>query len=152
MKKTPYMQRLEESLRSSKFVAGGFLGSDNRDLSEIIDRDMAVVSGKGYTVHELSERMAEITEQAKVGLGTWVQIDEKQQARVEEAKGLIICPWPHPARFDKRVTILQNTEDGREIVWSDLSIHLIAEHGFFEGKGTSFRIEPSYLIEMLFGG
>ena len=28
--------------------------------------------------------------------------------------------------------------------------HLIDKHGFFEGKGCAFRIEPARLIDMLF--
>jgi hypothetical protein len=31
-----------------------------------------------------------------------------------------------------------------------LNIHLIKEHGFFEGKGSPFRIEPSVLTKMIF--
>jgi hypothetical protein len=34
--------------------------------------------------------------------------------------------------------------------WSDLNIHLIAKHGFFEGKGSAFRIEPKELISTIF--
>jgi hypothetical protein len=62
----------------------------------------------------------------------------------------LVCPWPHPARFAKRVTTIRTAKTGRTIKWSDLNIHLIAEHGFFEGKGSTFRIEPGELIKVIF--
>jgi hypothetical protein len=150
MKQSPQMRKLEEMLRSSKLVAGGFLGPDNRGVMEIIDADNAEVSILGQSVDQLAARMLEITKTATKGLGTWVDIDEKRRAKVLEAKGFVICPWPHPAKFEKRVTTLQRLDLGKEIFWSDLSIHLIAAHGFFEGKGAAFRLEPVELIEMIF--
>ena len=150
MKQSPDIQKLEEMLRSSKLVAGGFMGPDNRGVMEIIDADMAEVSILGRSVDKIAARMLEITKAATKGLGTWVDIDEKRRAKVDEARGFVICPWPHPASFDKRVTTLERTDTGRHIVWSDLSIHLIAEHGFFEGKGAAFRLEPAELIKMIF--
>jgi len=150
MKKSPDIQKLEEMLRSSKLVAGGFMGPDPRGVMEIIDADMAEVSILGQSVNQIAARMLEITKAATKGLGTWVDIDEKRMAKVDEARGFVICPWPHPARFDKRVTTLKMLDSGKEILWSDLSIHLIAEHGFFEGKDAAFRLEPAELIEMIF--
>ena len=150
MKQSPEIQKLEETLRSSKLVAGGFLDPDPRGVMEIIDADNAEVSILGQSVDRLAARMLQITKAATKGLGTWVDIDEKRRAKVDEAKGFIICPWPHPARFAKRVTTLQRLDLDRQIFWSDLSIHLIAEHGFFEGKGAAFRLEPAELIKMIF--
>jgi hypothetical protein len=37
------------------------------------------------------------------------------------------------------------------IRWSDLSLHFIEAHGFFQGKGSPFRLEPRGLVEALFG-
>jgi hypothetical protein len=31
-----------------------------------------------------------------------------------------------------------------------LNIHLVEEHGFFEGRGAFFRIEPEELIRVIF--
>ena len=53
-------------------------------------------------------------------------------------------------RFAKRVTTIKLTESGEAISWSDLNIHLIEEHGFFEGKGSAFRIEPGELVRVIF--
>jgi hypothetical protein len=150
MKESPQMQKLEAVLRSSKLVAGGFMGTDTRSLSEIIEADVSQLSRLDFTAKQIAARMQEITNIAKAALGNWVDLDDKRRARVDEAKGIIVCPWPHPGRFAKRVTTIECTESGESIHWSDLNIHLIAEHGFFEGKGSNFRIEPDTLVKNIF--
>jgi hypothetical protein len=150
MKKSPQTRKLEQILRSSKLVAGGFMGDDFRSLTEVIDADGFLVSKLGYTMEQIAARMQEITDTAKTGLGNWVKVDDKLQAVVEEAKGSLTCPWPHPGRYLKRVTTVERRNSGETVRWSDLNIHLIAKHGFFEGRGAAFRIEPEKLIHVIF--
>ena len=149
MKEPPQTKKLEAVLRSSKLVAGGFMGDDPRSVSEIIDADMLELSMSGYTAEQLGSRMREITNAAIAGLENWVKIDEHREAKVDEAKGRLVCPWPHPGRFAKRVTTVRLIDSGETIKWSDLNIHLIEKHGFFEGKGSSFRIEPKKLADII---
>jgi hypothetical protein len=150
MKESPQAKKLEEILRSSKLVSGGFMGDDPRSLSEIIDTDITKLSRLGYTAEQVGSRMQEITSIAITGLGNWVKIDDYREAKVDEAKGTLPCPWPHPGRFAKRVTTLKLVESGKTVFWSDLNIHLIAGHGFFEGYGSAFRIEPAKLASIIF--
>jgi hypothetical protein len=151
MKKTPRMQQLEEMLHSSQIVAGGFYGDDRRSLDEIIDHDTAEVTALGLTIGQVAERMREITRQATAGLGMWVDLSDGKRAVIDEAKGSLICPWPDDEfTCRKRVTTLEDPATGHSVLWTDLSIHLIDQHGFFEGKGSAFRIEPDHLIRMLF--
>ena len=131
-------------------VAGGFMGCDSRSVDEIIDADVFEVAKFGYTTQQLSARMQKITDAAKRGLGIWVEVDARHQAKVEEARGSIACPWPHLRRFVKRVTTVKHPDSGQTICWTDLNIHLIAEHGFFEGRGSVFRIEPGQLAKIIF--
>lgn len=150
MKESPQDKKLEDILRSSKIVAGGFLGHDKRGVQAIIDSDRGTLSKSGYTAEQVSDRMRQISGMAISGLGTWVEIDKQLRAKVDEAKGSQPCPWPHPGRSAKRVTTVKNIESGESIMWSDLNIHLIGEHCFFEGRGSHFRIEPESLIEVIF--
>jgi hypothetical protein len=150
MKESPQSNRLEQILRSSEMAAGGFMGCDSRCVAEIIDADAFEVSKSGYTTRQLSARMQEITDAAISGLGTWVEVDNHHQAMVQEARGSIACPWPHFRRYIKRVTTVKNLDSGQTIHWTDLNIHLIAEHGFFEGRGAAFRIEPGKLAKVIF--
>jgi len=150
MKESPQAIKLDRMLRSSKLVAGGFMGDDARSAAEVIDADVAELSKLAFTTEQLASRMQEITDRAKGGLGTWVTIDDKRQAMAEEAKGPAICPWPHPGRYVKSVTTIERLDSGEAIRWSDLNIHLIADHSFFEGQGSAFRIAPAILIDGIF--
>ncbi|MBW8015409.1 MAG: hypothetical protein FVQ82_04420 [Planctomycetes bacterium] len=150
MKKTPEMEKLDNFLRSSRIVAGGFMGEDIRDVDEVIVADTRSVERLGYSLEQVAARMHEITHIAKEGLGVCVDVGAGLKGCVDEAKGRIVCPWPHPASFDKRLTTVTDVESGKEITWSDLHIHLIEEHGFFEGIGSAMRIEPVKLITIIF--
>jgi hypothetical protein len=149
MKESPRMQRLDDVLRSSRLVAGGFMGSDTRSADEIINDDAVRMAGLAVTTDEIASRMRQITKKARGGLGTWVRIDNNLRAMVHDAKGRLTCPWPHPGEFDKTVTTVGRIDSPDAIRWADLNIHMIAEHGFFEGRGSPFRIEPDKLIRII---
>ena len=150
MKQSPDMQKLEEILRSSTLVADGFMGSDPRSVTEVIETDAGELFKLGVSPEQLGARMTEITEKAGKALGTWARIDDVREAMIDEARGRMVCPWPHEARFRKQVTTVRRTDSGETIQWSDLNVHLIAAHGFFEGKGSTFRIDPAALVRVIF--
>jgi hypothetical protein len=150
MKQSPHNRKLEHVLRSSKIVAGGFLGHDKRPLQEIIDTDLAALERLGYTPEQVARRMQQLTDAAVTGLGTEVVVEDNIVVYCEEWKGPIICPWPHGGRFVKRITTVRRTDTGRSLSWTDLNIHMIAQHQFFEGKGSTFRMESKELIEIIF--
>jgi hypothetical protein len=150
MKESPQDRKLEGLLRSSRLAAGGFMGHDNRSVSEVIDADAAELSKLGLTKEQVAEQMQEITQVAISGLGSWVQVGDDLEGKVDEAKGWLICPWPHKGKLAKRITIVKVIKTGEIIRWSDLNIHLISEHGFFEGKGSDFRIEPREIVRIIF--
>ena len=150
MKESPQTKKLDQVLRSSKLAAGGFMGADPRSVAEVVDADISELSRLGHTAEQVASKMQSITDTAKAGLGTWVQIDDNRRAAVAEARGFAICPWPHSGRYVKRVTTVERLDSAETIRWSDLNTHLIAEHGFFEGKGSSFRVEPAKLVAVIF--
>lgn len=146
MKQSPDNQKLEQILRSSKLVADGFMGTETRSFWEVIDADSAELARLGFTNEQLAERMRQITKLAIKGLGTWVRIDDNKEASVQEAKGSLVCPWPHPGRYAKRITTVRDVRSGECVSWSDLNTHLIGQHGFFGGRGSMFRIEPGQIV------
>ena len=151
MKQSPRDKKLEEMLRSTRLVAGGFMGADPRHPIEIIEQDTAALENLGVTTGQLAQRMRELTELAKPRLGTW--IDDafgKIRIKSEDFKGTLVCPWPHPGFYEKRITTVEHLQTHQQIIWTDLNIHMIEEHGFFEGKGAFFRIEPKEIVSILF--
>ena len=150
MEEAPQDKKLDDILRSSRLAAGGFMGEDRRSVYELIDADARVLADLDVTKEQIAARMRHITDIAKSGLGTWVPVEKNLNAKVDEARGSLICPWPHPGTFPKRMTTVRVMETDISIRWSDLNIHLIGEHGFFEGKGSDFRIEPKELVRLIF--
>lgn len=150
MKRSPEMKRLEEVLRSSKLAAGGFLGSDSRPLEEILEADAAEVERLGTTAREIAARMKKLSDAAKRGLGTEIRVGDAIEVAISDTRGLIVCPWPHAVRRAKIVTRLRRLDTGQTLVWSDLCIHLIGAHGFFQGRGSPFRLEPEELVQSIF--
>jgi len=149
MKKTPQDKELEALLRASNISACGFLGTDTRELWEIIQEDMHDVRAMGQTARAIAGRMKELTATGQRGLGEWVAAGEHLQVQCDDSRGIIPCPWPHHVRCLKRTTTAKN-DTGEIVRWSDLNVHLIEAHGFFEGKGALFRLEPKKLIALLF--
>jgi hypothetical protein len=149
LRQPDHVRELEALLRSGKLVLGGFMGWDDRELYELIEEDLRAVWGKGHTVAELAARMAELTKTGIAGLGNPVE-SGGFQITVEENKGLNVCPWNCQDHLSKRVTTINRTKDGKSLRWADLGIHMILRHGFFEGQGSLYRLEPIELIEMIF--
>jgi hypothetical protein len=147
---SPQDKNLEQTLRSGKLTAGGFLGADSRSVDEVIAEDAATLIKLGYSVAQVAARMQELRNLARPTLGNWVRVNDTLQVKSEDYKGLIGCPWPHSGQFEKRITAAQRLDTGQSASWSDLNIHLIKEHGFFEGRGAFFRIEPEELIRVIF--
>jgi hypothetical protein len=82
-----------------------------------------------------------------VFVGDRYEVEQKMYLGVQE------CPWGArtgslcgAARRDWRI---RNTVRDLELTGSDLIVHLIGEHGFFEGPASPYRTDPRALAELL---
>lgn len=152
MKEPPGDKRLEDVLRSSQMVAGGFMGTDPRHPLEVIEEDGDELAKMKVSIHALARRMHELTDLAIPRLGNWIDDPSgRLQVKTDDYYGSLVCPWPHPGKYQKRITTARHKKTGRTVSWTDLNIHMIEEHSFFEGKGAFFRIEPVEIAAILFG-
>lgn len=143
MKKTEEDKRLVDRLKPSKFSAEGFLGSDFRDAEEIIAEDLRILERSGTTAEELAQALRDIHDLAKAGFGNMVVVGKHLTAVFIEVRGHVPSPFPGDGSFEKGETVLTNTRSKEEIRLSDLSLHLIATRGFFQGLGSPYRIDPA---------
>ncbi len=146
MKQAPDWSVVQERMRPGRLTRDGMLGNDARPPAEIIDADAAALARAGVTCREIAERLHRITELARKALGNPVEIAPALEAWMEEGMGRMSCPFGDPGRWPKAVTYLRHRPTGRLLQWSDLGIHMIEEHGFFEGKGSAFRIQPEEIM------
>ena len=141
MKENPIDSKVRQDMQER------FLGSDTRLIAQIIESDEAELRAAGLGADELARAMRRLTEKGMESLGDEVQADGFL-VRVEEYMGQIGCPFKHAVREAKRNTTAIDPR-GRVMTWTDMSIHLIERHGFFQGEGSDYRLEPLELAEFL---
>ncbi len=142
MRQPPELRNIQARMTPGLITRDGFLGSDRRPLAQILDEDANTVTELGLTHRRIADRMDYFTEAGRKGLGTTVTVDDYFEVRVETVRGQLPCPWGHKGLFPKRNVFLLNLQTGDELLWTGLSVHLIGEHGFYEGKHSTFRIDP----------
>jgi|WetSurMetagenome_2_1015567.scaffolds.fasta_scaffold244285_2 hypothetical protein len=140
---------LRANLLPGAISAGGFLGADPRSLAEIIAADAQTVANCGTSDVAIAARLRQLTAAGEAGLGRPVLVDGHLEVTVSDTRGLIACPFADGRGEHKRLTSVVDCRTGRSLGWSDLNIHLIECHGFYEGKGAAFRVEPLALAEIL---
>jgi hypothetical protein len=149
VKQSPILDRVEQEMR--KIGMGTFLGKDTRRLSEILDDDKNTMSSLGLTHHEIASRLEKIAVTAKKNLGDYISVGDRYEVMMEVHRGMIPCPWMHPGGlFYKSYMELHDRITVETVILSDLSIHLIRDHGFYQGKGSPFRLEPKLMKRILF--
>lgn len=149
MKQTPYDKQLAANLARGALCRGGFLGTDHRDVREIIAVDSAAVNRLGLTHERIADRLGDILERAMGRYGNPADVGDGLTAVYREAMGRIPCPWPHYTLAPKGEVELFEEAGGRTFLFSPLSVHLIGAHGFYQGRGSRYRLEPEELAAVL---
>jgi len=149
MKQTPDLDEAQRRMAPGVISLHGFLGDEERPLRAILADDAQRVSSLGLSHTVIAERMRCLTEVAKARLGAKVVVEGIFEIHVDDTRGSMPCPWPHPGLYSKVVTHLRRLDTGETLAWSDLHVHLIGEHGFYQGPGSPYRLSPSALQRIL---
>lgn len=148
MKQSPELHEIQDSMRHGQLAVYRFLGDDTRNLVDIITRDRQVLDEVGLTCEQIAKRMEELAKHGEDKPGVPVIVGT-HQVTVEEHKGTIPCPFRDHHHAMKRNVTVVNLQLMDSVRWSDLNVHLIKEHGFFEGIGAPYRLEPEKLAKVL---
>lgn len=149
MKQTPAMDRIQREMRPGVITRDGFLGQDRRKLADILDADNAEVNRLGLTHEGIAERMRQVRDAGKKGVGLPTRVESGFEIQVDSVRGGLPCPFGHAGLLQKMNTTVTNLSTGKALTYTDLHIHMIAEHGFYEGRGSEFRLDPAELKEIL---
>lgn len=149
MKQTVQMDRIQRSMAPGVLTRDGFLGTDSRKLIDILIADDAEVRRRDLDHRNIAAAMRSLRNAGMRGLGELISVPPHFEVRVESVRGKLPCPFGHPGLVAKTNITVRNLESRREITFTDLHIHLIEAHGFYEGKGSPYRLEPADLIEAL---
>jgi hypothetical protein len=148
MKQTARLNKAQHNMAPGVITRDGMLGEDTRNLIEIILDDEGKVKRTGSTHHAIADRMQEILDAGKKGLGLQTSMGDHFQIRVDDVRGKLPCPFEDGV-VQKTFVEVTNTTLGKTITFTSLHIHMIREHGFYEGKGATFRLKPRELVEIL---
>ena len=128
--------------------AGGFLAWGEK-LEEVIAADNATVASLGHSHQEIGQKLEEIFAHGK-----------KSPFRLEETvyRGYQHCPfadcsYPYKKAYGPSDMdfVLTNPASGESISGPGLIAHLIAQHQFFKGPRSPYRVDPAQLVKVLFG-
>lgn len=147
MKLSPNEQKVMERMAPGVFCNEGFLGEDTRPLGEILDEDRSTLVGLGVSAGAIGEGLAKILDQAESAYGGTVEVSPAGQAVFHEAMGRIPCPFGDGVFHKGQVE--WTLPDGRVFRFTPLSVHLVTAHGFFQGRGSRYRLDPKEIADAL---
>ena len=149
MKESPFYQQARNNMAPGIICSNGMLGSDRRPLAEIIEADAAALKRLKVSCAIIASTMTEFLTAGNKGLGEFITFRDHFEVRVNSVRGFLRCPFGERGMIRKENVTVRNLLLDREISFSALSIHLIAEHGFFQGRGAPFRLEPADVDRIL---
>ena len=142
---------LEKDMRPGALSRLGFMGKDE-SLLEILTMDNRfVVEMKKLTHQDLARPLAIVgAVAAKHGLEKpydFLYHGQRLRATAVKFRAHVDSPFDDGAKTNIAVTIT-NEDNGKKIAYSLLVPHLIERYGFYEGKGTPYRLEPQAILDV----
>lgn len=148
MKQPPHLSRAQARMAPGVLTMDGFLGTDPRDLIEILQDDDGAVRRLDLRHGQLADALQRLTDAAIRAFGAPV-LEGVYEVCACEGMGVLPCPFGEPGLHPKAVIEAKRTDTGQHLSWPALQVHLIREHGFYEGRGSPFRLEPRTLARFL---
>lgn len=153
------IEELESRMRPGALSVSGFLGPHER-LEEVLAADERTLSRLGVSPEELGARLDALLTAAESERRRAATVDGRFRVSIDLHPGFQICPWAadpdagqctagggvRHASVDWTIRNLRTRETLRG---PGLLAHLIAAHGFFEGREVPLRVEPEDLVRVL---
>jgi hypothetical protein len=148
---------LEKDMRpGAKSLVGsrlGFLGPDERLLDVLAADNQHVVDELGLTHQELAKHL-----HALGTIGLWQRLHKQKETpfvyhgrrytvNVETTRGIQPSPFRDGTESGSNATV-HNLDNGKEVRYGLLVPYMIERYGFYEGKGTPYRLEPRRVLEV----
>jgi len=143
------LSAIEKTMRRTSAAREGFLGKDDRSLAAILQADDDAVRRHGLTHAQIARRLLDLRRAGWEGQGEPVALAPHFEVSVDAARGALPCPFGDQGTIAKVNTTVRDLARGRQITFSDLNIHMIEAHGFYEGRGAPFRLDPEQLMDTL---
>ncbi len=123
------------------------MGTDRRPVDEIVAADRNTLERLGTAAAAVAGRLRAVDRRAREAQGAPIELAPGIEARHFEAMGRMPSPFPGDGVFPKGETRIE-WNDGRSLRVTSLGIALIELHGFFQGMGSPYRIDPATAAEL----
>lgn len=140
---------LEKDMRPGELSTKGFLGKDERLLDLLAADNVFVVEKHGRTHQELARHLHLVGAIAR-SRGTakpfeFIYHGGKYRVTAKLFRGFAESPFQDGTKTNCEATV-ENLSSGKKLSYSLLVPHLVERYGFYEGKGTPYRVEPSAVL------
>jgi len=132
----------------------GFLGPEEKLVDVLVADNQLVVEELGLTHQRLAKHLHAMgaigfwQEKHKRGGTEFIYQGRRFKVVVVMWKGYQLSPFMDGTRTAADATV-QNLDNGKKLGYSLLVPHMIERYGFYEGKGTPYRVDPRQVIEVL---
>lgn len=144
---------LEERMRPNKYSTIGFL-SEDESLIDVLSTDNDTVIEMGLTHRQLADFLSfkgvDEEDRKAITNGTMPYEYNGRKFNVKAAYtpgGSQISPF-EDGTYGDSVYWLTNVETAETIHYSGLVREMIHRYGFYEGKGTSYRVDPRAIAQI----
>ena len=147
-------QSYEEKKHYSDFLPGkitrdGFIGKDTRHIHDIVESDRLILDKLNISNEIIADRLQYFIDAGKEGLESHVDLGNFI-VKIEWDRGMLPCPFGEKGLHHKLIAHVIQKAAGRMICYSQLNVHMIRKHGFFEGLGSAYRLDPEMLVHEKF--
>jgi hypothetical protein len=128
---------------------GGFLGKQESLLDVLATDNDEVVGRLGLTHQELAKHMhvlGAIGERIKEEV--FLYHGRRFSVRIVPYRGHQLSPFYDGTKSNEEA-IVRNLDNGRQIEYSLLVPFMVERYGFYEGRGTPYRVDPGKFLEIL---
>jgi hypothetical protein len=143
---------LEKDMQPGALSGKGFLGGDEQ-LLDVLVMDNRYVVEKLVLSHQDLARHLHILGALAVKHATTKPFEIAYHGRKLRIKGILSrgfqdSPFKDGTKTNAIATV-ENLTNGKKLTYSLLVPFMIERYGFYEGKGTPYRVEPSKVLEVL---
>jgi hypothetical protein len=143
------VEDLEKDMRPGAYATKGFLGGQEKLLDLLADDNRYVVDQLGSTHQELAKHLRALGEISSKSAGKEFRYHGRRfKGSVRYSKWYQASPF-RDGTITNALAIIDNLDNEKRLEFSLLMPDLIERYGFYEGKGTPYRLEPRKIVEFL---
>ena len=140
---------LEKDMRPGAYATKGFLGGQERLLDLLAEDNRFVVERLGLTHQQLARHLRALGDiSSQVGGKEFRYHGRRFKGSVRFSKWHQASPF-RDGTITNALAIVDNLDNEKRLEFSLLMPDLIERYGFYEGKGTPYRLEPQRIVEFL---